>query len=92
MKESIKIPREQKAIIAAALKVYQKAIATIINKEAGGACRPLDVDSLDYQHFDCRSLIAFFEDAEIDVVVELEESVKETFVHRGHGVDFPEYS
>jgi hypothetical protein len=30
-------------------------------------------------------------DEEIDVMVELEETVKETFVHRGHGVDFPEY-
>jgi hypothetical protein len=24
-------------------------------------------------------------------MVELEEDVKDTFVHRGHGVDFPEY-
>jgi hypothetical protein len=30
-------------------------------------------------------------DEEIDVMVELEEDVKDTFVHRGHGVDFPEY-
>ena len=33
MKESIKIPREQKAIIAAALKVYQKVLHISQNED-----------------------------------------------------------
>ena len=87
MKQSIKIPREQKDIIIHALNHYQSALEQMVDSNTVNA----DDDYLRYQHFDCRQLIGIMTDEEIDVMVELEDEVKETFVHRGHGVDFPEY-
>ena len=87
MKQSIKIPRSQKDIIVHALNHYQSALEQMVDSNTVNA----DDDYLRYQHFDCRQLIGIMADEEIDVIVELEDEVKETFVHRGHGVDFPEY-
>ena len=87
MKQSINLPTEQKAIVATALKLFQSAIESMIQLNGENA----DDDHLRYQHFDCHGLIGIFTDDEVDVAVELDDSVMETFVHRGHAVDFPEY-
>jgi hypothetical protein len=88
MKLKINLPRGQKDVIIHALNHYQSALEQMVDSNTIDA----DDDYLRYQHFDCRQLIGIMADEEIDVMVELEEDVKETFVHRGHGVDFPEYS
>ena len=88
MKLKINLQRGQKDVIIHALNHYQSALEQMVESNTIDA----DDDYLRYQHFDCRQLIGIMADEEIDVMVELEEEVKETFVHRGHGVDFPEYS
>ena len=87
MKLKTNLPRGQKDVIIHALNHYQSALEQMVDSNTIDA----DDDYLRYQHFDCRQLIGIMADEEIDVMVELEEDVKDTFVHRGHGVDFPEY-
>jgi len=87
MKLKTNLPRGQKDVIIHALNHYQSALEQMVDSNTMDA----DDDYLRYQHFDCRQLIGIMADEEIDITIELEESVKETFVHRGHGVDFPEY-
>ena len=87
MKHSIKMPRGQKDVIIHALNHYQSVLEQMVEEGKEDA----NDDHLRYQHFDCRQLIGIMSDEEIEVIVELEEEVKETFAHRGHGVDFPEY-
>ena len=87
MKQSIKMPKGQKDVIVHALNHYQSMLEQMVESNIVDA----NDDHLRYQHFDCRQLIGIMSDEEIEVIVELEEEVKETFAHRGHGVDFPEY-
>ena len=84
MKVTVNLPREQKDIIAAALKVYQEAIRKI----SVGAD---DNEHLSYTDFDIIGLLGIFTDKGVDVRVEMTEDVHGKFVHN-HGVDFPEYA
>ena len=96
MKQSIKMPRGQKDVIVHALNHYQSMLEQMVESDIVDA----NDDRLRYQHFDCRQLIGIMSDEVSEVIVEFvksdleetfEEEVKETFAHRGHGVDFPEY-
>ena len=83
MKVTVNLPREQKDIIVAALKVYQEAIRKI----SVGAD---DNEHLNYTDFDIIGLLGIFTDRGVDVRVEMTEDVHGKFV-QNHGVDFPEY-
>ena len=80
MRNTVKLPQTQKDIIVKALKVYQTALRTV---------EDMRVDQ-EYTDFDITTLTGIFKDSDVDVRIELDEEVHNSFVHR-HGVDFPIY-
>ena len=83
MKYTINLPQDQQDIVVDALKTYQKAIGSVL---------PSNDDTIRDKHFDLNSLIGMFKDKEIEIRIEMDEDVHDSFVHRGHGVDFPIYN
>jgi len=81
MKYLINIPKDQKDIVVDALETYIKAIGSVAhyNDEVNGI------------HFDLLGLIGIFKDAEVDIRIEVGENVYNSFISRGHNVDFPLY-
>ena len=82
MRYTIKLPQDQQDIVVDALKTYQKAIESLC---------PIDDDNINDKHFDLQGLIGMFKDKEIEIRIEMDEKVHNSFVHRGHNVDFPIY-
>lgn len=82
MKYTIKLPQDQQDIVVDALKTYQKAIESLC---------PTGNEDILYKHFDLYSLIGMFKDKEIEIRIEMDEKVHNSFIHRGHNVDFPIY-
>ena len=80
MKNTIKLPRTQKDIIIKALQTYQTALRTLTDK----------TDDQQYTDFDITGMTAMFKDIDVDVRIELDQEVHDSFAIR-NGVDFPEY-
>ena len=80
MKNTIKLPHTQKDIIVKALKTYQTALRTLTDK----------TDDQNYTDFDITGMTAMFKDIDVDVRIELDQEVHDSFAIR-NGVDFPEY-
>ena len=80
MKNTIKLPQPQKDTIVKALQAYQAALRTLTDK----------TDDQHYTYFDINALAGMFKDEDVDVRIELDEEIHDSFAHR-HGVDFPEY-
>jgi len=80
MKNTIKLPQPQKDIIVRALQTYQAALRTLTDK----------TDDQKYTDFDITALTGMFKDEDVDVRIELDQEIHDSFVHR-HGVDFPQY-
>ena len=81
MKNTIKLPHTQKDIIVKALQTYQAALRTLTHTE---------VWDQEYTYFDITTLTAMFKDEDVDVRIELDQEIHDSFAHR-HGVDFPQY-
>ena len=47
-------------------------------------------DDQEYTDFDITALTGMFKDEDVDVRIELDQEIHNSFVHR-HGVDFPQY-
>lgn len=82
MRYTIKLPQDQQDIVVDALKIYKETIDSL--------CPTYD-DNINYKHFDLQGLIGMFKDKEIEIRIEMNEEVHNSFVHRGHNVDFPIY-
>tara|TARA_R110002073_G_scaffold305071_2_gene473873 strand:- start:229 stop:480 length:252 start_codon:yes stop_codon:yes gene_type:complete len=82
MRYTIKLPQDQQDIVVEALKTYQKAIESLC---------PTDDDTILNKQFDLYGLIGMFKDKEIEIRIEMDYSVHNSFIHRGHNVDFPIY-
>tara|TARA_R100001460_G_scaffold21397_1_gene43720 strand:- start:291 stop:542 length:252 start_codon:yes stop_codon:yes gene_type:complete len=82
MKHSIELPQSQQDIVITALKVYQDFINTLNYEKLG--------TELQHLNFDVTTLIAIFEDKDVNIKCELDDEIFSTFVFR-NGVDFPEY-
>ena len=80
MKNTIKLPQPQKDIIVKALQTYQTALKTLTDK----------TDDQEYTYFDINALTGMFKDEDVDVRIELDQEIHDSFAHR-HGVDFPQY-
>ena len=80
MRNTVKLPQPQMDIIVKALQVYQTALRTLEDK----------TEDQEYTDFDITALTGMFKDSDVDVRIELDEEVHNSFVHR-HGVDFPMY-
>ena len=80
MKNTIKLPRTQKDIIIKALQTYQTALRTLTDK----------TDDQNYTCFDITGMTAMFKDIDVDVRIELDQEVHDSFAIR-NGVDFPRY-
>ena len=80
MKNTIKLPRTQKDIIIKALQTYQTALRTLTDK----------TDDQQYTDFDITGMTAMFKDIDVDVRIELDQEVHDSFAIR-NGVDFPRY-
>ena len=80
MKNTIKLPHTQKDIIVKALKTYQTALRTLTDM----------TDDQHYTDFDITTLIVVFKDEDVDLRIELDQEIHDSFAHR-HGVDFPQY-
>jgi len=78
MKNTIKLPQSQQDIIVKALQAYQFAESQVLNHDQH------------YTWFDITALIGMFKDKDVDVRIELDQEIHDSFAHR-HGVDFPEY-
>lgn len=81
MKNTVKLPQEQKDIIVKALQVYQIALRTLEDK----------TQNQKYTDFDLTVLTGMFKDDEVEIRIELDQEIHDGFVHR-HGVDFPIYN
>jgi len=81
MKNTVKLPQEQKDIIVKALQVYQTALRTLEDK----------TQNQKYTDFDLTFLTGMFKDDEVEIRIELDKEIHDGFVHR-HGVDFPIYN
>ena len=82
MRYTIKLPQDQQDIVVEALKTYQKAIESLC---------PTDDDTISNKQFDLYGLIGMFKDKESEIRIEMDYSVHNSFIHRGHNVDFPIY-
>jgi len=82
MKYTIKLPQDQQDIVVDALETYQKAIESLC---------PTENETISNTQFDLYSLIGMFKDKEIEIRIEMDEEIHNSFVHRGHNVDFPIY-
>tara|TARA_R110002153_G_scaffold125291_1_gene272262 strand:+ start:73 stop:330 length:258 start_codon:yes stop_codon:yes gene_type:complete len=80
MRNTIKLPKSQKDIIVKSLQVYQSVLRTLKDK----------TDDQEYTVFDITCLLGMFRDEVVDVKIELDEEILNTFSLR-HGVDFPQY-
>lgn len=85
MKNTIKLPQSQQDIIVKALKAYQATLRTLTDKT--GNQLPYLIEYID---FDVTTLTKMFKDKDIDVRIELDQEIHDSFAHR-HGVDFPQY-
>lgn len=81
MKNTVKLPQEQKDIIVKALQVYQIALRTLEDK----------TQNQKYTDFDLTVLTGMFKDDAVEIRIELDQEIHDGFVHR-HGVDFPIYN
>lgn len=92
MKNTIKLPQSQQDIIVKALQAYQVVNKFIEEGGKGTALRMLTgrTDGQHYTDFDITTLTKMFEDKDVDVRIELDQEIHDSFAHR-HGVDFPEY-
>ncbi len=82
MKNTIKLPQPQKDIIVKALQAYQDQL----QKQGIWSTK----DDQEYTDFDITTLTGMFKDEDVDVRIELDQEIHDSFAHR-HGVDFPEY-
>jgi len=82
MKYTIKLPQEQQDIVVDALRIYKETIESLC---------PIDDDNINGKHFDLQGLIGMFKDKEIEIRIEMDEEIHNSFIHRGHNVDFPIY-
>lgn len=85
MKNTIKLPQSQQDIIVKALKAYQATLRTLTDKT--GNQLPYLIEYID---FDITTLTKMFKDKDVDVRIELDQEIHDSFAHR-HGVDFPQY-
>lgn len=85
MKNTVKLPQSQQDIIVKALKAYQATLRTLTDKT--GNQLPYLIEYID---FDVTTLTKMFKDKDIDVRIELDQEIHDSFAHR-HGVDFPQY-
>ena len=85
MKNTVKLPQSQQDIIVKALKAYQATLRTLTDKT--GNQLPYLIEYID---FDVTTLTKMFKDKDVDVRIELDQEIHESFAHR-HGVDFPQY-
>ena len=82
MRYTIKLPQDQQDIVIDALKTYQKAIESLC---------PTDDATISNKQYDLCGLIGIFKDKEIDIRIEMDEEIHNSFIQRGHNVDFPIY-
>ena len=88
MKNTIKLPQSQQDIIVKALQAYQATLRTLTDDQL---LYLYDEDyDVEYTDFDITTLTKMFEDKDVDVRIELDQEIHDSFAHR-HGVDFPEY-
>lgn len=80
MKNTIKLPQSQQDIIVKALQAYQAALRTLTDK----------TDDQEYTYFDINALAGMFKDEDVDVRIELDQEIHDSFARR-HGIDFPQY-
>jgi len=85
MKNTVKLPQSQQDIIVKALKAYQATLRTLTDKT--GNQLPYLIEYID---FDVTTLTKMFKDKDVDVRIELDQEIHDSFAHR-HGVDFPQY-
>ena len=92
MKNTIKLPQSQQDIIVKALQAYQVLNRFIEEGGKGTNLRTLTIakDDPHYTDFDITTLTKMFEDNDVDVRIELDQEVHDSFAIR-NGVDFPEY-
>ena len=91
MKNTIKLPHTQKDIIVKALQAYQATLRTLTDKTDDQSLYLYDEDyDIEYTDFDITTLTKMFEDNDVDVRIELDQEVHDSFAIR-NGVDFPEY-
>tara|TARA_R100001460_G_scaffold102948_1_gene147879 strand:+ start:464 stop:715 length:252 start_codon:yes stop_codon:yes gene_type:complete len=82
MKYTIKLPQDQQDIVVDALRIYKETIESLC---------PINDDNINCKHFDLQGLIGMFKDKEVEIRIEMDEKIHNSFVHRGHNVDFPIY-
>jgi hypothetical protein len=82
MRYTIKLPQDQQDIVVDALKIYKETIKSL--------CPTYD-DNINDKHFDLKGLIGMFKDKDIEIRIEMNEEIHNSFIHRGHNVDFPIY-
>tara|TARA_R110000824_G_scaffold16251_1_gene67554 strand:- start:626 stop:892 length:267 start_codon:yes stop_codon:yes gene_type:complete len=87
MKNTIKLPQSQQDIIVKALQTYQIALKTNL---APYFNRKIRLEHQEYAEFDLYALTGMFKDKDVDVRIELDQEIHDSFAHR-HGVDFPQY-
>jgi len=88
MKNTIKLPQSQQDIIVKALQAYQATLRTLTDDQL---LYLYDEDyDVEYTDFDITTLTKMFEDKDVDVRIELDQEVHDSFAIR-NGVDFPEY-
>lgn len=88
MKNTIKLPQSQQDIIVKALQAYQATLRTLTDDQS---LYLYDEDyDVEYTDFDITTLTKMFEDKDVDVRIELDQEVHDSFAIR-NGVDFPEY-
>ena len=88
MKNTIKLPQSQQDIIVKALQAYQATLRTLTDDQL---LYLYDEDyDIEYTDFDITTLTKMFEDKDVDVRIELDQEVHDSFAIR-NGVDFPEY-
>tara|TARA_R110002124_G_scaffold142948_3_gene307733 strand:+ start:452 stop:700 length:249 start_codon:yes stop_codon:yes gene_type:complete len=82
MRYTIKLPQDQQDIVVDALRIYKETIESLC---------PANDDGINDKHFDLQGLIGIFSDKDIEVRIEMGERVHNSFIGRGHNVDFPIY-
>ena len=82
MRYTIKLPQDQQDIVVDALKIYKQTIESLC---------PTNDDAINDKHWDLQGLIGMFKDKEIEIRIEMNEEIHDSFIHRGHNVDFPIY-